>query len=207
MPPTGSAQQRIHKAALQLFAERGVTQVSVSELAEAAGVARGTIYNNLKQPEALFESVATELAAEMDRRIQQLFSTFATVEDPAVRLATGIRLWIRRAHAEPHWARFLTRFAFSNASLQSMWSGPPVVDLMRGIEQGRYTCRLEQLPSVVAMIAGSVLGAIFLVLEGHRTWRDASMDTVELLLVALGVPREEARALASAELPALAEAP
>lgn len=201
MPPTGSAQQRIYKAALQLFAERGVTQVSVSELAEAAGVARGTIYNNLEQPEALFESVAAALAADMDRRNEQLF---ATVEDPATRLATGMRLWIRRAHAEPHWGRFLARFALSNATLQGMWSGPPVADLLKGIQQGRYTCRPEQLPSVVAMIGGTVLGAIFLVLEGHRTWRDAGADAVELVLVALGIPRDEARALASAELPSLA---
>jgi len=202
VPPTGSAQQRIYKAALQLFAERGVMQVSVSELAEAAGVARGTIYNNLEQPEALFESVAAALAADMDRHNEQLF---ATVEDPAARLATGMRLWIRRAHAEPHWGRFLARFAFSNATLQGMWSGPPVADLLKGIQQGRYACRPEQLPSVVGMIAGTVLGAIFLVLEGRRTWRDAGEDAVELVLIALGVPRDEARALASAELPSLAE--
>ncbi len=205
MPPIGSAQQRIHKAALQLFAERGVTQVSVSELAEAAGVARGTIYNNLEQPEALFESVAAALAADMDQRIQQVFA--AVDEDPAVRLATGIRLWIRRAHAEPHWGRFLARFAFSNASLQALWTGPPVADLLKGLQNGRYAFRQDQLPSVVAMIAGSVLGGVFMVLEGHRTWRDAGADCVELVLIALGLPREEARALAAADLPAMPEAP
>lgn len=199
MSPSPS-EQRIHRAALQLFAERGVTQVSVSELAEAAGVARGTIYNHFKHPESLFERVATELAAEMDRRIQQ---AFASVEDPAARLALGIRLWIRRAHLEPHWGRFFTRFSFSNDALQTMWSGPPVADVMKGIETGRYTVGPQQLPSIVAMMAGSVIGAIFMVLEGHRTWRDAGSDTVELVLVALGVAREEARTLATTELPAL----
>jgi AcrR family transcriptional regulator len=189
---------------MQLFAERGVTEVTVSELAEAAGVARGTIYNNLKQPEALFEAVATELANEMDRRIQQVFASVA-LQDPAMRLATGIRLWIRRAHAEPHWGRFITRFAFSNPSLQAMWSGPPVADVRMGIEQGRYACRPEQLPSVVALIAGTVLGSIFMVLEGHRTWRDASADAVEFVLVSLGLNRDEAKALATAELPQLPE--
>ncbi|HEY9065934.1 MAG TPA: TetR/AcrR family transcriptional regulator [Burkholderiaceae bacterium] len=206
MPPTISAQQRIHRAAMELFAERGVTQVSVSELAEAAGVARGTIYNNLKQPEALFEAVAADLAAEMDRRIQQVLAGVA-LQDPAARLAVGVRLWIRRAHAEPHWGRFITRFAFSNPSLQAIWSGPPMADVMHGIEQGRYACRPDQLPSVLALLAGTVLGSMFVVLEGHRTWRDAGADAVELILVALGVARDESRSFAAAELPPLPELP
>ena len=39
MAALNPAQQRIHAAALKLFAERGVTQVNVSDLAQAAGVA------------------------------------------------------------------------------------------------------------------------------------------------------------------------
>jgi len=52
------AQTRIHQAALRLFAEKGSNQITVSELAQAAGIARGTIYNNLESPDLLFQSVA-----------------------------------------------------------------------------------------------------------------------------------------------------
>jgi AcrR family transcriptional regulator len=203
MDMTTAAQQRIHQAALQLFAERGTTQITVSELAETAGVARGTIYNNLQQPEELFQRVATELATEMDRRIQLAFAGLS--DDPAVRLSVGLRLWLRRSHAEPAWGRFITRFAFSEASLQAMWQGPPVDDLLRGVASGRYQCRPDQLPTVVASICGATVAAIFLVIEGHKTWRDAGADTVEFLLVALGMDRAEAQALAKAELPPLPE--
>jgi hypothetical protein len=44
------------------------------------------------------------------------------------------------------------------------------------------------------------------VLEGHGTWRDVGSDTAELVLVALGVTREEARALARSELAPLPSA-
>jgi AcrR family transcriptional regulator len=199
-----AAQQRIHKAALQLFAERGHTQLTISELAEAAGIARGTVYNNLKNPQSLFEGVAAQLADDMVQRVEMLFGV---IEDPAMRLATGLRLWLRRAHAEPQWGRFLVRFAFSSEALQQFWAGPPVADLQHGIQQGRYKVRQEQLASLVAMVAGTTLGAIFLVLEGRRTWRDAGSEAAELLLIALGLPREEAYALANAELPALPEGP
>ena len=41
MPIT--AQDRIQDVALRLFAEKGGTQITVSALAEAAGIARGTV--------------------------------------------------------------------------------------------------------------------------------------------------------------------
>lgn len=198
------AQIRIHRAALQLFAEKGATQVTISELAQAAGIARGTIYNNLESPEALFENVAAQLADEMHQRIT---ASFAGVEDPAHRLANGIRMFIRRAHEEPHWGRFINRFAFSNQSLQSLWAGPPMRDVLQGMTLGRYNFRPEQLPSVIAMIAGGTLSSIFLVLEGHRTWREGGSDTAELVLRGMGIAPDQALKIATAELPPLPEVP
>lgn len=202
MPALTQAQRRIHDAALRLFAERGVTQVNVTDLAQAAGVARGTIYNNLGSPEALFEEIAAGIAHDMNER---LAASFGPVTDPAARLALGMRLYIRRAHEEPHWARFFCRFAFSNASLQRIWEGQPVADLRLGLQQGRFHFAPEQLPSVASLIGGAVLGGSFMVLDGLKTWRDAAADTGELVLVALGIPRDEARELASAELGRLSE--
>ncbi|MCY1372959.1 hypothetical protein D9M69_602010 [compost metagenome] len=76
--------------------------------------------------------------------------------------------------------------------------------MAEGIRIGRYDIRPEQLPSAMSTISGSVLGAIFLVVEGHRTWREAGSDTAELVLRALGVPAAEARRCATSELPPLA---
>lgn len=194
-----AAQRRLHAAALKLFAERDVTQVNVRELAHAAGVARGTVYNNLGDPVRLFDEVAARFAEEMNDRIA---AGFDGIPDPALRLANGIRLYIQRAHEEPHWGRFLIRFGCSNASLQQIWEGQPAADLMEGLQAGRYHFQPEQLASIIGLLGGAVLGAIFVVLEGFKTWRDAGSDTAELVLVSLGVPRAEARALATAPLPA-----
>ncbi len=196
------AQTRIHQAALRLFAEKGSTRISVSELAQAAGIARGTIYNNLDAPERLFQSVAAQLTEEMHQRIVM---SFDGVDDPARRLANGIRFFMRRAHEEPHWGRFVSRFAFSSESLQGLWSGPPMRDVLQGMSLGRYDFRSGQLQAVVSMIAGSVLSAMFLVMEGLCTWREAGSDAAELLLRGMGVPAPEARAIATAELPPLPE--
>ncbi|HKY90477.1 MAG TPA: TetR/AcrR family transcriptional regulator [Nevskiaceae bacterium] len=198
-----AAQSRIHAAAIRLFAEKGSTQLTVSELAQAAGIARGTVYNNLESPEALFESVAARLAEEMNTRI---VASFAPDDEPPQRLASGVRHYIRRAHEEPHWGRFLCRFAFSHDALTGMWTGAPMRDVVEGLAKKQYDFRAAQLPSVIAVVAGSVLTSMFLVLEGRRTWRDAGSDAAELVLRALGVEHGAAQRLANSELPPLAAA-
>lgn len=186
---------------MRLFAERGVTQVTVSDLAEAAGVARGTVYNNLQTTDSLFEEVATRLTTEMGQRIA---ASSAVASDPARRLADGLRFFVRRAHEDPVWGRFLVRFAVTTPTLRELLQGPPTSDLHAGIDEGRFALDHEQVLSAVAVLSAAALAAMSLVLEGHRTWRDAGSDAAELVLRGLGLPREEAQSIAHSVLPPLA---
>lgn len=195
-----TAQERIHQAALELFAKHESPQVTVSELAEAAGVARGTVYSNVGSVDHLFEEVATRLIVEMDSRI---LAAAAITNDPARRLADGIRFFVRRAHEEPLWGRFLVRFGATSLTLRGLLEGEPARAIQLGAEIGRFHLRPDQVPTAVVAISGSVLGAISLVLEGHRTWRNAGSDIAELLLRALGIPAEAALSLATTDLPPL----
>jgi AcrR family transcriptional regulator len=192
--------RRIQRAALKLFVERDSKQLTVSELAAAAGVARGTIYSNLPGAEALFDEVAEQLVDEMSERLEL---SFKAVEDPAARMAQGVRHYVRRAHDEPEWGRFMTRFAHNCRPLQRLWATGPGDNLRTGMRQGRYAVRASQTRAAMGMIAGGVIGAMAAVLEGDLTWRAAGSDTAELLLIALGIDRKEARGFASAPLPPL----
>lgn len=200
MESLNPTQRRIHQAAFRLFAEKGTSQVNILDLAQEAGVARGTIYSNIESMESLFEAVASHLAAEMHERVKK---SFDALEDPAQRLANGIRLFIRRAHEDSQWGAFIHKFAMNNSSLREMFTSQATTDLLNGLASGRYRFQQEQLLVVMTLISSCVLGSIFLVLEGHRTWREAGADTAELVLRALGVAPDEARALATKELPAL----
>ena len=200
--PNHPARRRIHAAAMQLFTERGVTRINISELATAAGMARGTIYSHVANIDHLFEEVAAQLAHEMTERV---VSGFAGTDDPAQRLAIGVRQYIRRAHEEPLWGRFMGRFGLSHALMQDVLATRPLADLEAGVVSGRYALRREQLPAMAAMLMGTTLAAMLPVVEGHATWREVGSDIVELMLVALGLGREEARALARAELASLVE--
>jgi AcrR family transcriptional regulator len=192
-----TALDRIHQAALRLFAERGVTQITVSDLAEAAGIARGTIYNNLETVDSLFEDVATQLTAEMGLRVG---ATLTQTSDPACRMADGMRLFVRRAHEDPLWGRFLVRFAATTPTLWTLFESGAADDIRCGVEMGLFKLRGDQLASAITMMSTTVLGAMSLVLEGHQTWRNAGSDAAELVLRAFGIAVEDARAIATSEL-------
>jgi len=197
-----AARKRIHATAMKLFGDLGVTRVSISELAAAAGMARGTIYANVDNIDGLFEEVAAQLIYEMMHRV---VASFPDDKDPARNLSIGVRQYIKRAHDEPAWGRFMSRFGLSNVSLQAVWVTDPVANLRAGIASGRYKIQEAQLPSMVGLLTGGTLAAMLPVLEGHGTWRDIASDTAELMLLAVGLPRREARTLARSELPRLPE--
>jgi AcrR family transcriptional regulator len=202
-PRLSAVQRRIHAAAMRFFAETGATRINVSELAAAASMARGTIYANVPDLDALFEVVATQLVKEMDERV---VVGFAGIDDPAHCMSIGIRQFVRRAHDEPLWGRFMSRFGLSLATVLAVRAGDPAINLRTGIASGRYRVGVEQLAATISMISGATLAAMLPVLEGHGTWRDVGSDTAELVLLALGIGRREAKSLARCELPPLAAA-
>ncbi|WP_265443128.1 TetR/AcrR family transcriptional regulator [Flexivirga meconopsidis] len=196
-----ATERRIHDAAVRLFAERGHTDVSVSDLAAEAGVARGTLYRNVDSIENLFASVRVQLATEVHAHNVSVMDA-ARVTDAPLRLATGLRLLVRQAHESPQMGRFFVRFGLTDESLRELLLGPPLADVNDGIASGRYSIEPGRDLSIATMLIGTTVAAIWMVLEGHQGWREAGSDAAEMVLVALGVARQEARELASHPLPA-----
>ena len=57
-----STEERIRTAAVRLFVEKGTTQVTISDLAQEAKVARGTLYRNVGSMQGLFDRIVGEFA-------------------------------------------------------------------------------------------------------------------------------------------------
>jgi hypothetical protein len=134
----------------------------------------------------------------MTRRVKELRG----YRRPGTTDGVGVRQYIRRAHEEPRWGRFMNCFGFSNATMQALWATDPMANLQAGIESRRYLI-------ITATDHGSGhdrwrhAGGHAPGARGHGTWRDVGSDTAELLLIALGLTREEAFALARVPLPSL----
>jgi AcrR family transcriptional regulator len=197
-------EKRINDAAMRLFAERGSTEVTISELATEAGVARGTLYRNVESIDRLFDQVKEQLAFELHDSIARVMDAHGDL-DPPLRLATGMRMLVRRAHENPAMGRFLVRFALTDESLREVLSGPPMQDVEAGITTGRYAVAPALSLSIASLLMGAVVSAMWMVLEGHQGWREAGSGAAELVLGSLGVARDEAHQIAGAPLPPLPE--
>lgn len=191
---------RIYTAAMRILADKGGTTITVSELATEAGLSRGTIYNNVEDTSGIFQAVCQMMADEFLASVE---ASFEGVDDPAHRFSSIIRLCVRRVHDEPHWGRFLARFAMGEPKLGEFWGKVPADELRRGLQIGRFVFEREQVASITAAAGGATFGAMTLVLQGHRTWRQAGSDVAELMLRSIGIERTEARTLANLEIDAL----
>ena len=200
---TTPTDQRISDAAVRLFVEKGTTQLTISELAQAANVARGTLYRNIGSVDDLFDRIVGELSAEMHHRVS---ASFAGIDDPAARLATGVRLWVRYAHENPTIGRFAVQFGLSVESLRAVMTGPPMRDISAGVAAGRYHIGPVSVDSVASLVLGATVSAMWMVLEGHQTWREAGSAAAELLLRAMGIEAAEANEISMTELPRLSAA-
>jgi TetR/AcrR family transcriptional regulator, cholesterol catabolism regulator len=80
--------------AARVFAERGYDQTSVPELAEALGLAAGSLYHYFPSKEHLLRAVCDQL---MDPLLEQAEALPA--EPPAEHLRTLVRLWVEHVVA------------------------------------------------------------------------------------------------------------
>lgn len=191
------AQSKLYSTAMRLFAQKSITQITIKELAEAAGVARGTIYNNFSSVEQIFEDIATQVTAEMTDKIT---AELVHLTHPAERLSTGIRIFIQYATQDPVCGQFILRFAVTTPTLNSLFKQTPYQDLVNGIEQGVFLLPMSKVDSAIALLSGGVLANIGLVLEGYKTWREAGSNLASFLLTAFGVPSDTASELANMPL-------
>ena len=77
----GGSREAIVEAAERLFLERGFASVSMDELAEAAGVARRTLYNQFASKEEIFREMLFRVSAQFEDALPPGIETQGDVED------------------------------------------------------------------------------------------------------------------------------
>ena len=185
-------EDRILRAALEVFAEQGPDAPVVDDFVQAAGVSRGTFYNHFQSVPELLEATSVwttdGVVHEIDRAIR-------SIENPALRVGTGIRLFLARAESDPVWCRFVAR----------VWKlgrlAAPRRDLREGLRRGEF--RFRALESALDVLVGALREALFRIGTGRvsREYRD---EVVEMCLQALGTSPARVAQVVDGELLPLA---
>lgn len=168
MPRKPAANAEIRKArrkeilrvAARVFAERGLREATVSDIAHAAGLSHGLIYHYFDSKDALAEAIFEEKLAQMAEVMASGFAGGPVIE----RLTRGCELFIAQTNAEPELALFVTQ-AMVNRALPDR--------LRRRLERSGKTA-LKQLTAMIA--------------EGQKTGEvanDAPADALATAVAAL----------------------
>lgn len=146
---------RIHQAALALFVERGVTETSVRDLAQAAGIAEGTLYRHYASKEELVADLFVSNYAVFARRLDGLTAGLGGFR---ARLEAAVAEFCRFHDDDPTLFRFL--LLVQHQGLPKVADGPDnpvsVLDALvrRAMEQG------EIPPGEAALGTAMILGLL-----------------------------------------------
>ena len=82
---------KIIKAAMKVFARKGIAETKVETVAQKAGIAKGTIYEYFKSKDELLQSVFNQLLVQMNMHVKQNMAMEST---PAAKLRAGMLAYI-----------------------------------------------------------------------------------------------------------------
>ena len=87
MPGERSGKERVLRVARDLFLERGYAEVSMQQIADAAGLRKASIYHHVKDKQALFVEIILTEMRDLRRRMEELVSGEGTLREQLERLA------------------------------------------------------------------------------------------------------------------------
>jgi AcrR family transcriptional regulator len=126
----------ILEAAETLFGTRGVDAVSIDEIAAAADLAKGTLYNHFADKEALAAEVAQTARADGEARVA---AANEGVTEPARRLVRGVIVFARYALERADRARVGLRMSPNAADIAAPVNAGLRADLEMGFAAGRFS--------------------------------------------------------------------
>ena len=168
---------------------------SIDAIIAAARVSRGTFYKYFAAPDTLLRELALELTNDILRAVHPLVLTY---DDPAARIATGLRMVVRLAESRPAVGSFFLRLGWPDLDRRHMLFDFVQRDLAVGMRRGRLTA----MPTLLALniVAGTALGAIHAVLSKEST-QDLAEQAAASALRALGIEATQAARLVALPLP------
>lgn len=184
-------------AGLAVMSEKGVAAAKMTEIAERADVAAGTVYNYFRSKDELAVAVLEDLMRRLAIRIETVTDTF---DDPAQVFAFGVRTVLDTAIGDRRWKELLSRSeVIADAIFRTM--GPFAIrDLRNAAAVGRLDC---DDPELVWRMATHAIVGVALAVTAGQVDGDVVEDAVVRLLGMAGMAPDPARELAARPRPAL----
>ena len=185
-------QQRILQAALGVFAAKGGAAPVIDDFIKAAGVARGTFYNYYASVDELLAATSAWLEEDLMQSIQH---ELEGLDDPADRLALGVRLWLAKAEHDPLWCAFVARAVTHGQLVEDILH----IDLSGGLGNGTFA--FESVQAARDLVVGTLHEAMRRMAAGPVPAGFTS-EVARLVYRGLGMPTRRITAAFRRPLPA-----
>jgi AcrR family transcriptional regulator len=156
--------QKLLDAAARVVADLGEEKATIDDFIQAAGVARGTLYNYYSTRAELLDDLWRSIGKNPFRRIHLACHQLT---DPAERLATEARMVLKCAAASPAWGWLVFALSADAESINEDLLAYPRPDLEAGRRAGRFV--FDDLASASDLVVGTVRTAIRATLSERRS--------------------------------------
>jgi AcrR family transcriptional regulator len=127
---------QILEAAAALLAEKPLGTVTVDNVVEAAGVAKGTFYYHFQSMDELASAVGTMLAESFD---EVLVSSAREMRDPIERISFVFMKFFEKAVADPNWARLVIQSSHAPGEFDPKVRAHLAADVAQALSEGRMS--------------------------------------------------------------------
>ncbi len=162
---------------MRVFADRRLQAPVIDDFIRAADIARGTFYGHFKSTVELLDATIKWLG---DETIAAIEAAMKGIHDPALRVGTGVRLWLRKSQADVAWCRFVSRIWDYGELVKSQ----PMADIQNGLRTKVF--RLACAEAGWDLVVGTTHQAMLRYLE-HTAPRNYAETVAATVLRGLGV--------------------
>ena len=195
--PAAERCEQILSAAVQVFSEQGFRCTEVQQIADLAGVGKGTIYRFYPTKDELFQAAVEDV---MQRLTAQVDNAVCAIDDPLEHLRAGFKAYMAFFQAHPQAIELFVHesaefrrvgqpryFAYSDMRRQA-W-----IDVYQQlIDSGR--CRVNDPQQMLDVIGNLAYGSV---LVNRISGRNESLDAIadqllDMILYGVMKPASEA---------------
>ena len=189
---------RLQESALQLIAAEGVAALSIDRLIVHADVSRGTFYKYYDAPQTLVRELALGISNELINNAEPLVQQ---IEDPAARIATGLRALMHTCRANPVLGHFLVHLGWHDITQQHLMFDYVKRDLAQAQKQKRLDKMTIEL--ALALIGATAIAGIQFMMKSLNKNLGAPEETAAAIMRALGMSGLESEEISQLPMPKL----
>ena len=178
--------KRLLVAVISSYSQReGFVTPVISDVIKAAEVSRATFYSHFETMDEAINAVGQDLVEEM---IHSLEAFFRRSEDPLLRLAMGLQIFLLRSVTDSRWGAFVSR---TNYLSQDTYLFKTIATDLTKAKDLNYV-HFKDLESATSLYIGSMMEAIRRLVKTDERSRGYVEELTVMVLRGLGAEYEKA---------------